>query len=445
MAVEPSSEHVRSVEAVWRIESAHVLATLARVTGDLASAEDLAHDALVAALEQWPARGVPSNPRAWLITVARRRFLDSLRRKYTFEAKRPELARDAAQYERTLEAELDAAAEEVPDDLLRLIFLCCHPLLSRDAQVGLTLQMVAGLTAEQIARAFLLPAPTVAQRLVRAKRTLAAARVEFELPRADALRERLDAVLEVLYLVFNEGYVSSAGEDWTRPDLCFEALRVGRVLAGLQPDESEVHGLVALMELQASRLRARTDAQGAPVLLADQDRSRWDRLLVRRGLDALDRAARTGGGLGRFGLQAAIASCHATAPSLVETDWVQIAALYEALGTIAPSPVVDLNRAVALSMAYGPEAGFEIVESLMGEPSLSEYHLLWSVRADLLSRLGRHEEARSDLERARALTRNADEQELLARRARAAEQAGEEAAAGASEGSPPERLPYRPR
>jgi RNA polymerase sigma factor (sigma-70 family) len=420
---QPGTGASRSYEAVWRIESARVIAALARRTGDVGLAEDLAQDAFVSALEQWPVSGVPQSPGAWLVTVGKRRWFDTLRRKGTLEGKQPELARQGEVRQQLAGTDFDEVEEEVGDDRLRLIFTACHPVLSREARVALTLRLVAGLTTEEIARAYLIQEATMAQRVVRAKRSLSEARVPFELPPAGQLEERLDAVLEVVYLVFNEGYAATAGEEWARPELCDEALRLGRIIAQLLPGEPEVHGLVALMELQASRLRARFGAGGEAVLLADQDRSRWDGLLVNRGLAALDRASQlatvpgNGRGLGPYGLQAAIAACHARAVSLAATDWARICALYEALGQVAPSPVVELNRAVALSMAYGPEAGLEVVDSLLPDPLLAGYYLLPSVRGDLLAKLGRFEEARADLERAASLTRNEREQRLLLDRA----------------------------
>jgi RNA polymerase sigma-70 factor (ECF subfamily) len=412
---QPGTGANRSYEAVWRIESARVIAALARRTGDVGLAEDLAHDAFVSALEQWPVSGVPRNPGAWLVTVGKRRWFDMLRRKGTLDGKQADLIRQAEVCQGFAGTDFDEVEEEVADDRLRLIFTACHPVLSREARVALTLRLVAGLTTEEIARAYLVREPTVAQRVVRAKRSLSEARVPFELPP--------DNQLEVVYLVFNEGYAATVGEQWARPELCHEALRLGRIIAALLPDEPEVHGLVALMELQASRLRARVGPGGEPVLLADQDRSRWDPLLVSRGLVALARASElaalpgSGRGLGPYGLQAAIAACHAQAATLAATDWARICALYEALGQVAPSPVVELNRAVALSMAYGPEAGLEVVDSLVPDPLLAGYYLLPSVRGDLLAKLGRFEEARADLERAASLTRNEREQQLLLDRA----------------------------
>ncbi|HEU4385230.1 MAG TPA: RNA polymerase sigma factor [Anaeromyxobacteraceae bacterium] len=419
MAVAPSSAW-RAVHAVWRIESARLVAGLARLVRDLGLAEDLAQDALVAALESWPESGVPDNPGAWLMAVARHRAIDALRRGRRVERKHQQLGRETDSEGQAAAPDLDAALDDdVGDDLLRLVFTCCHPVLSPEGRVALTLRLLGGLTTSEIARAFLVPEATVAQRIVRAKRTLAETRVPFEVPRGPERAERLASVLQVVYLVFNEGYAATAGDDWTRPALCEEALRLGRILAGLAPEEPEVHGLLALMEIQASRLAARVGPSGEPVLLLDQDRSRWDRLLVHRGLRALERVEGLGGALGPYALQAAIAACHARAPTAAETDWPRIAALYEALSQIAPSPVVELNRAVALGMAYGPAAGLEAVEALVSDPFLRGYHLLPSVRADLLARLGRLGEARSEFERAASLTRNARERELLLRRAAA--------------------------
>ncbi|MEO8487562.1 MAG: RNA polymerase sigma factor [Betaproteobacteria bacterium] len=408
----------RAIDAVWRIESAKIIASLARMLRDIGLAEELAQDALVAALETWPAGGVPDNPGAWLMATAKRRALDVLRRRKLLDRKHEELA-----YELELDQELAnrqaeaAQDDEIGDDLLRLVFTACHPVLSPDARVALTLRLLGGLSTEEIARAFLVPEPTIAQRIVRAKRTLAEARVPFEVPSGDALAERLASVLEVIYLVFNEGYSATAGDHWMRPQLCEEALRLGRVLAELAPREPEVHGLVGLMEIQASRAHARISPGGEPVLLLEQDRSRWDRLLIGRGLAALARAERLGGALGRYALQAAIAACHARASAAEDTDWRRIAALYDALAQVAPSPIVELNRAVAVAMAFGPAAGLEVVESLASEPVLDGYHLLPSVRGDLLAKLGRHAEARDAFERAASLTRNTRERELLLERA----------------------------
>jgi RNA polymerase sigma factor (sigma-70 family) len=411
----------RTIEAVWRIESPRLLAGLARLTRDVGVAEDLAQEALLAALERWPQTGVPDNPGAWLMAVAKNRALDLLRRAKRLERKHEELSGEIDGPWSSSESRFDTALDDdIGDDLLRLIFTACHPVLSPEARTALTLRMLGGLTTEEIARAFLVPVSTVSQRVVRAKRTLAEARVPFEIPRGAERAARLASVLEVIYLVFNEGYAATAGEDWVRPELCDDALRLGRVLAGLAPRESEVHGLVALMEIQASRIGARTGPSGEPILLLDQDRSRWDRLLIRRGLAALDRAISLGGALGPYTLQAAIAACHARAATAEETDWPRIAALYDALARTAPSPVVELNRAVAVAMTFGPAAGLEIADSLLDEPALGTYHLLPAVRGDLLARLGRTEEARREFERAAELTRNSRERELL--RARAAEQ-----------------------
>ena len=413
----PAAPTQRTIDAVWRIESARLIAGLARMVRDVALAEDLAQDAFVAALEEWPRTGMPANPGAWLMTTAKRRGVDALRRRATLERKRELIAHE--QRLRGHDAEPDPAGqvEEVEDDVLRLIFMTCHPVLSREARVALTLRLLGGLSTPEIARAFLVSEGTVAQRIVRAKRTLAQARVPFELPGRDELAERLSAVLEVIYLVFNEGYTATAGEHWTRPALCAEALRLGRILAALMPREPEVHGLLALMELQASRLRARVGPGGEPVLLADQDRARWDWLLVRRGLARLELAQAAGRPLGPYTLQAAIAACHARARSVEETDWPRIVALYDALAALTGSPVVELNRAVAVTMAYGPEAGLEVVDALAGEPALRGYHLLPSVRGDILARLGRDEEARAEFARAAELCANERERELLLRRA----------------------------
>jgi RNA polymerase sigma factor (sigma-70 family) len=412
----------RAIDAVWRIESAKIIAGLARMVRDVGLAEELAQEALVAALETWPGSGVPDNPGAWLTAAAKNRALDHFRRAKLLESKHAELGPEfdlrheiaAAEFEAAVDSALD---DDIGDDLLRLMFTACHPVLPSEARVALTLRLLGGLTTEEIARAFLVAEPTVAQRIVRAKRALAEARVPFEVPGAAELTARLASVLEVIYLVFNEGYSATAGEDWMRPALCQDALRLGRILAELLPNEPEVHGLVALMELQGSRAGARTDASGAPVLLLEQDRSRWDRLLIRRGLAALERVHELKGASGSYALQAEIAACHARAPAAAETDWVRIAALYEALVRLAPSPVVELNRAVAVAMAFGPEAGLEIVEALASEPSLQSYHLLPSVRGDLLAKLGRVDEARAEFERAASLTKNARERKLLLARA----------------------------
>jgi len=412
------SEARRAVEAVWRIEGARLTASLARLVGDVSVADDLAQDALVAALEQWPGSGIPEKPGAWLMGTAKHHAIDLLRRRQRLERKQAQLGRQL-EIEQENVPDLEAAMDDqVGDSLLRLMFVACHPVLSREARVALTLRLLGGLTTDEIARAHLVPEPTVAQRIVRAKRTLGEAHVPFEVPAGADLGARLSSVLEVIYLIFNEGYAATAGEHWIRLDLCQEALRLGRILAELAPHEPEVHGLVALMELQASRLRARTTASGDPVLLLDQDRGRWDHLLIQRGLHGLARAETLGQTLGPYALQASIAACHARARTAQETDWKQITALYDALVEVAPSPVVELNRAVALSMAYGPDAGLEVVESLLGEPSLRGYHLLPSVRGDLLFRLGRIDEARAEFERAASLTKNVREREVLRERAR---------------------------
>jgi RNA polymerase sigma factor (sigma-70 family) len=413
----------RTIEAVWRIESAKVIAGLARIVGDVGAAEDLAQDALVAALERWPESGIPDNPGAWLMATAKHRAIDQLRRGKMLERKHGELGVELAARQESPERDLDAKLDDpVGDDLLRLIFTACHPVLSTEGRVALTLRLLGGLTTDEIARAFLVSEPTVAQRIVRAKRTLADARVPFEVPRGTELAARLASVLEVIYLVFNEGYSATAGDDWVRPALCEDALRLGRILAELAPAEAEVHGLVALMEIQASRLRARVGPTGEPVLLLDQDRGRWDQLLIRRGLAALERAEALGGLRGPYALQAAIAACHARAGTAAETDWARIAALYVALGQLAPSPVVELNRAVAVGMAFGPGAGLDLVDALRSEPSLKSYHLLPSVRGDLLFKLGRLDEARREFERAASLTRNARERALLLERAQRAKE-----------------------
>jgi len=420
-----TTETHRAIDAVWRIESAKVIAGLARMVGDVGLAEDLAQDALLAALERWPESGVPNNPGAWLTAAAKRRAIDTFRRDKLLERKHGELAVEMEARQEAAVPDLDAALDDhVGDDLLSLIFTCCHPVLSTEARVALTLRLLGGLTTEEIARAFLVPVPTVAQRIVRAKKTLAEARVPFEVPRGAELAARLSSVLEVVYLVFNEGYSATGGDDWVRPALCDEALRLGRILAGLAPNEPEVHGLVALMEIQASRLRARVGPSGEPVLLLDQDRGRWDQLLIRRGLAALERAEALGGARGPYALQAAIAACHARARTAGETDWPRIAALYAALAQLTPSPVVELNRAVALGMAFGPAAGLQLVDELASEPSLRAYHLLPSVRGDLLAKLGRLDEARAEFERAAALTQNARERRLLLDRAAACAREG---------------------
>ena len=413
----------RTIDAVWRIESARLIAGLTRVVRDVGLAEELAQDALVRALEEWPRSGIPDNPGAWLMATAKNRGIDHLRHERMRAAKHDALGHELEMEQHTNGARLEAKAEdEIGDDLLRLMFIACHPLLSTEARTALTLRLLAGLTTEEIARAFLVPEPTIAQRIVRAKRTLSDAHVPFEIPRGKELAGRLSSVLEVIYLVFNEGYSATAGEDWMRPALCEEALRIGRILAELAPLEPEVHGLVALMEIQASRIRARTGPNGEPVLLMDQNRANWDRLLIHRGLLALARGAALAETRGPYLLQAAIAACHARAPTPEDTDWVQITALYDELARIAPSPVVELNRAVAVAMAYGPAAGLELANRLQAEGSLRSYHLLPSVRGDLLARLGRYEEARGEFERAATLTQNARESRLLLQRAAACKQ-----------------------
>jgi RNA polymerase sigma factor (sigma-70 family) len=412
------SDVKRTIGALWRIESARLIAGLARIVRDVGLAEDLAQEAFVAALEQWPESGVPARPGAWLMGTAKHRAVDKLRRASLNERKTAELVRELERSGASDPADPAAAAEDfIEDDLLRLIFTTCHPVLSADARVALTLRLLGGLTTAEIARAYLVAESTIAQRIVRAKKTLAAARVPFEVPDRDELPERLGSVLEVIYLIFNEGYSPTAGDSWVRTELLEEALRLGRILAGLRPEESEVHGLVALMELQASRSRARVGAGGEPILLNDQDRSRWDYVLVTRGLAALDRAMRLKAPLGPYTLQAAIAACHARARAPEETDWKQIVALYDALAQVMPSPVVELNRAVAVSMAFGAEAGLELVDALAEEPALRDYRLLPSVRGDLLARLGRGHEARREFERAATLATNVQERRLLRGRA----------------------------
>jgi RNA polymerase sigma-70 factor, ECF subfamily len=405
----------RAIEAVWRIESARLIAGLARIVRDVGVAEELAQDALVAALEQWPAEGIPNNPGAWLMTAAKHRAIDAMRHKTLADRKHAQLGYETDTLRPGDDA--DELDDDIGDDLLRLMFTACHPVLSAEARVALTLRLIGGLTTEEIAKAFLVPEATMAQRIVRAKRTLAEAKVRFEIPRGAELAPRLASVLQVIYLVFNEGYSATAGDDWVRPALCEDALRLGRILAELAPTEREVHGLVALMEIQASRLRARVDPAGEPVLLLDQDRSRWDQLLIHRGSSALERAEKLGGAPGPYFLQAAIAACHARALTAATTEWIRIAALYAALAQIAPSPVVELNRAVALSMAFGPEAGLEVIDTLTSEPSLKSYHLLPTVRGDLLEKLGRAREARLEFERAADLARNDRERKFLLDRA----------------------------
>jgi RNA polymerase sigma factor (sigma-70 family) len=415
------SDTHRAIDAVWRIESARLIAGLARLVRDVGLAEELAQDALLAALEQWPESGVPDNPGAWLMATAKHRAIDHIRRNKRLEQKQMELGRDLEAKGEGFEPDIDAALDDdIGDDLLRLVFTACHPVLSTEARVALTLRLLGGLTTDEIARAFLVSEPTVAQRIVRAKRTLAKKKVPFEVPSGDELAARLSSVLEVVYLIFNEGYSATAGHDWLRPGLCEDALRLGRILAGLAPDEPEVHGLVALMEIQASRSKARVGPSGEPILLLEQNRGRWDQLLIRRGLAALDRAEKLGGEGGPYALQAAIAACHARARTADETNWERIARLYDVLAKLAESPVVELNRAVAVAMAFGPSAGLELVDALASEPSLENYHLLPSVRGDFLVKLGRFEEAHAEFERAALLTRNARERELLLERARAA-------------------------
>jgi len=416
----PTATH-RAIDAVWRIESARLIAGLARAYGDVGLAEDLAQDALLAALERWPETGIPDRPGAWLMTTAKHRAIDQFRRGQRFRARAEELGRDveARQEESALDRDpaLDALDDDIGDDLLRLIFVACHPVLSSEARVALTLRLRGGLTTDEIARAFLVPEATVAQRIVRAKRTLTAARVPFEVPQGAERTARLSSVLGVIYLVFNEGYAATAGDDLMRPGLCEDAMRLGRILAGLAPEDPEVHGLVALMEIQASRARARVGPTGEPILLLEQDRGRWDHLLIGHGLAALDRAERLGGVLGPYALQAAIAACHARARTAEATDWGRIAALYDALAQTAPSPVVELNRAVAVGMAFGPEAGLELVDQLADEPTLAGYHLLPAVRGDLLERLDRRDEAAEEFHRAASLTRNERERRVLSDRA----------------------------
>jgi RNA polymerase sigma factor (sigma-70 family) len=430
----------RAIDAVWRIESPRLIGGLARIVRDVSLAEDLAQDALVAALEQWQESGIPENPGAWLMAAAKHRAIDLFRRNKLLERKHEELGRELDARQEAAVADFETAIDDdVGDDLLRLVFTACHPVLSSEARVALTLRLLGGLATEEIARAFLVPEPTIAQRIVRAKRTLAEKRVPFEVPRRAELAVRLSSVLEVIYLIFNEGYSATAGDDWLRPGLCEDALRLGRILAELVPEEPEVHGLVALMEIQASRSKARVGPSGEPILLLDQDRSRWDQLLIHRGLAALVRAEKLGGARGPYALQAAMAACHATANTPEGTDWRRIAALYEALAQNTPSPVVELNRAVAVAMAFGPAAGLALVDALTSEPSLQAYHLLPSVRGDLLAKLGRSDEARAEFERAAALTRNSRERELLLNRARACAEAQRRAShddnADASRGS----------
>ncbi|HEY8247865.1 MAG TPA: RNA polymerase sigma factor [Hyphomicrobium sp.] len=419
VAVTATDTH-HAIDAVWRIEQAKLIAGLARMVRDIGLAEELAQDALVAALEQWPKSGIPAKPGAWLMAAAKHRAIDRFRRNRLIDRKHAEFGHELVVDGEGVMPDLDAALDDyIGDDLLRLMFTACHPVLGQEARVALTLRLIAGLTTDEIARAFLVPEPTVAQRIVRAKRNLAEKRVPFEVPRGAELAERLASVLSVIYLIFNEGYSATAGEDWMRPRLCEEALRLGRILAELAPNEAEVHGLVALMEIQASRLGARTDASGEPVLLLDQNRARWDQLLIRRGLAALARAEALGSARGPYALQGAIAACHARARTGEETDWARIVGLYGELSALTPSPVIELNRAVALSMLFGPAAGLEIVDALTADATLRDYHLLPSVRGDLLAKLGRADEARGEFERAASMTRNARERDLLLKRAAA--------------------------
>jgi RNA polymerase sigma-70 factor (ECF subfamily) len=416
-----AGETHRAIDAVWRIESPRLIAGLTRVVRDVGVAEDLAQDALVAALEQWPKSGIPDNPGAWLMGTAKHRAIDRFRRSAMQERKLDEFGREFASREMAVPDMASALDDDVGDDLLRLVFISCHPVLSTEAQVALTLRLLGGLTTGEIARAFLVPERTIAQRIVRAKRTLTEAHVPFEVPRGAERAARLSSVLEVVYLIFNEGYSATSGDDWLRPELCEDALRLGRILAECVPQEPEVHGLVALMEIQASRAKARVGPSGQPILLLDQNRAQWDQLLIRRGLAALQRAEQLGGGLGQYGIQAAIAACHARAATSEDTEWARIVALYDALAQLMPSPIVELNRAVAVAMAYGPQAALELVDLLTAEASLKNYHLLPSVRGDLLAKLGRFAEARAEFEIAATLTRNSRERNLLLERARACE------------------------
>jgi len=420
-AVTASDTH-RAIDAVWRIESAKLIAGLTRIVRDVGLAEDLAQDALVAALERWPETGVPDNPGAWLMATAKHRAIDTFRRSERIERKHQELGHEIESRQEMMVRELEEAIDDdIGDDLLRLVFMSCHPILPREARTALTLRLLGGLTTDEIARAFLVPEPTVAQRIVRAKRTLSEAKIPFEVPRGPELNARLSSVLEVIYLIFNEGYSATAGDDLVRPALCEDALRLGRIVAELAPGEPEVHGLVALMEIQASRLRARTSPSGEPILLLDQDRGRWDQLLIRRGLASLERAEKLGGANGPYALQAAIVACHARARTPDETDWPRIASLYDALAAVVPSPVIELNRAVAVGMAFGPAEGLEVIDSVAREPALKGYHLVPAARADMLEKLGRNDEARREFERAASLTRNARERDLLLKRAKSNE------------------------
>jgi RNA polymerase sigma factor (sigma-70 family) len=412
-----ASDTHRAIDAVWRIESARLIAGLTRIVRDVGVAEELAQEALVAALEQWPDAGVPDNPAAWLMAAAKHKAIDAVRRDAMHERKHAAIARQSDVHETNVDRLVETIDDPIGDDLLRLLFIACHPVLTRDARIALTLRLLGGLTTVEVARAFLAPEQTIAQRIVRAKKTLTEAHVPFEVPRGAELEKRLSSVLEVIYLIFNEGYFATAGEDLIRPSLCEEALRLGRILAGLMPSEAEVHGLVSLMELQASRLRARSDAAGEPVLLLDQDRGRWDHLLIQRGLAALDRAEKLDAPRGRYTLQAAIAACHARAHVAEETDWARIVTLYEELAQLEQTPVIELNRAVAISMAFGAAAALPLVDELVSEGALDRYHLLPSVRGELLSRLGRLDEARAEFERAASLTTNARERKLLLQRA----------------------------
>jgi RNA polymerase sigma factor (sigma-70 family) len=416
-----ATETHRAIEAVWKIESARVIAGLTRIVRDVGVAEELAQDALVAALEKWPESGIPENPGAWLMGTAKHRAIDFLRRGTLVDRKHEDLGREMAEKEMQVPDLAAAMDDTIGDDLLRLVFIACHPVLSTEARVALTLRLLGGLTTDEIARAYLVGEPTIAQRIVRAKRTLTEAHAPFEVPRGAEFTARLSSVLQVLYLIFNEGYSATAGDDWLRPALCEEALRLGRILVGLVPEEAEAHGLVALMEIQASRAKARVNAMGEPILLLDQDRGQWDRLLIHRGLAELKQAERLGGMRGAYAIQAAIAACHARAGAPEDTDWVRIAALYGELGEVAPSPIVELNRAVAVGMAMGPAAGLALVDALTGDPALRGYHLLPSVRGDLLRKLGRMEEARAEFERAASITRNARERNLLLEAARSCE------------------------